>query len=233
MNSIYRDSSYVLAEKVAGHFVENGDVYIKAIDEETRLLRLWLHYISSYEKTGSGDVLIDGVSAAIREVAACLAAGFARVALGSIRVQIDLILSWLYFKDHPVEWARLEMHGDGFMQKSEIMKYLNDKFSATFGARFAVLKQTRRRTVEDPFSLLSAHLHKQASNSIVSIDSCAEVVCDKSTCDEVVVLQSSAGEFINDVLLVCYSHQWAALPAEIITAARLRLSKPQECVLFS
>jgi hypothetical protein len=221
-----------LSGRVAAHVTDHGDKYIAAIDEETKLLRLWLQYLHAYERTGTADVLIDGVVSAVLEVAACLTAGFARVALGSMRSEIDLVLSWLYFKDHPVEWARLERHGDGFMQKSELMKYLGEKYSASFNTRFAVLKQTKVRKVEDPFALLSAHLHKQSASTVISIGSCAEVVCDASTCDDVVQLQSSTSEYLNDILLVCFSHQWAALPAQIVAAVRARLTSAQEQVVF-
>lgn len=222
-----------LVAAINSHVNEYGDHYLEAISRETELLRRWLEYLSKYEKTECADVLLDGVSTAVIEVAASLTAGFARVALASMRAQIDLVLSWLYFKDHPVEWARLESSGDGFMQKSELIRYLSERCVPSFGAKWNVLNQTRTRAIEDPFSLLSAHLHKQAGSTIVSIQDCAEVVCDGATCEDVIVLQASTTEYVSDVLLVCYAHTWAALPTEIVLAARARLSASQEAVLFS
>lgn len=222
-----------LVTAIDSHVKAHGDEYLNAISQETVLLRSWLEHLSKYEKTNCADLLLDGVNTAIIEVAASLTAGFGRIALAPMRAQIDLVLSWLYFKDHPVEWARLEANGDGFMQKSELFRYLSEKLASSFGAKWTVLNQSRTRAIEDPFSLLSAHLHKQAGGTIVSINDCAQVVCTSSICNEVVVLQSSTTEYINDVLLACYAQNWAALPDAVLKAARARLNSKQEAVLFS
>lgn len=222
-----------LASRIEGRLGTVGDKYIQLVDVETLLLRRWLQFLGDYEKTGTADVLLEGVASSIIEVASCLTVGFGRVALGSIRAQIDLVLSWLYFKDHPVEWARLESHGEGYMQKSELLRYLSEKYSKSFASKFAVLKQGKTRLIEDPFSLLSAHLHKQAAATVVTLGGCADVVCSEVVCNDVVTLQSSTTEYLNDVLLSCYSEQWAAIPAEVIDAARARLTPGQEKQLFA
>ena len=42
----------------------------------------------------------------------------------SIRLQIDLALAWVYFKDHHVEWGGVQATGDGFKTKKELLDYL-------------------------------------------------------------------------------------------------------------
>lgn len=233
MASVVVPESSKLLARIDDRVSEKGDFYIEEIGNQTSLLRGWLAYLDSYEKTGCADILLEGVGSAIVEVAACLSVGFARMALSSIRAQVDLVMSWLFFKDHPVEWRHLEENGNGFMQKSEIVKYLSERYSKKFKSRLAVLDQAKTRAVTDPFSLLSAHMHRQAGGSIAKIGACEEVVCSNALCGDVVVIQGSANEYLNDVLLACYAEQWASLDEDIIAAARSRLTPGQEAIVFS
>jgi hypothetical protein len=232
MSVVTAQASDLLAS-VNSHVGSCADSFVTSIDGQTKLLRQWVEYLIQCEATGTADVLLLGVATAVLEVAALLTVGFARCALAPMRSQIDLILSWLYFKDHPVEWARLERYGDGFMQKAELIKYLNEKFAADFGKKYGVLKQAKLRSIEEPFAFLSAHLHKQSSSTVVSIASCAGVVCEVKLCNEVVVLQGATSEYLNDILLSCFSADWAALPSTVVSSARARLSAAQEAVVFS
>ena len=222
-----------LLNKINEHALDVGDAYLQEIHDSTALLRAWLEYLAAYEASGNADVLLSGVSSAIMEAAACLTIGFGRVALGPMRGQIDLVLSWLYFKDHPIEWSRLESHGDGYMQRAELVKYLNEKLSSGFGTRFAELKRASRRNIEDPFSILSAHMHRQSSATVASVASCAEAVSDKAVCDDVVILQQCTSEYLNDVLLSCFGKNWAVLPSIVIADARARLSAAQQAIVFA
>src|SRR3989442_13118197 len=101
--------------------------------------------------------MLDASASAAREAIACLALGLLRPWLASLRSQIDMLLAWLYFKDHPVEWQRVQDTGEGFKLKSDILKYLSETVEK-YKTRFGLLRDCTTRTVEDPFRLLSAHM---------------------------------------------------------------------------
>jgi len=80
----------------------SGVDVITEIDRQSKLFLEWVPFLNSL-KTGVADELLDGAVSSLREVAACSGLGLVRPALLAMRTEIDLILSWLYFKDHSVE----------------------------------------------------------------------------------------------------------------------------------
>ena len=48
-----------------------------------------------------------------------------------MRAQVDILLAWLYFRDHPVEWKHVELTGEKYHLVSEVLKYLR-----TYDRRF-------------------------------------------------------------------------------------------------
>jgi hypothetical protein len=51
--------------------------------------------------------------------------GFGRPALFSMRAQFELVLAWIYFNDHPVEWRQFETQGEDFPLRAALIKYIN------------------------------------------------------------------------------------------------------------
>lgn len=210
----------------------NGEALCTKVEAVATPLLLWLEYLLAFRVTGSADELLKGCQSAIVESAACVAIGLVRPALFSLRGQIDLLLCWLYFKDHPVEWQYLERTGEGFMLKKDVLKYL-DAHIAGFSTRLGILKQCKLRGEEDPYRLLSAHVHSQSSKVVPTLKALADVVMASRTCSEFVDLQAECIEYLNDILLGVYASAWAALPKPLVDAARNRMSPGQEAVVFA
>lgn len=104
----------------------------------------WLGYLTVSEATGTCDNFLDGLRASVVEVAGCGAAGLVRPAIFAMRAQIDVILAWLYFKDHPVEWCKVEDTGDGFVLRREALDYLKE-YVPKFQIRSSMLLANSRR----------------------------------------------------------------------------------------
>lgn len=202
-------------------------------DIETRALQIinWIQFNTQHKKTGVADELIDSSMCAIRETAACLALGLVRPALFSLRAQIDLVLTWLYFKDHPIEWNRANETGEGFKLKTEIIKYLMEMYPR-YSSRFTILKQTKSRKEEDPYRLLSAHIHAQSSAVIPVVTSLSDSVASTSMTKECGKIQFEVSEYLSDVLSATFLEDHVKFPAEITKGLVGRMKTEAQRIAF-
>lgn len=198
-----------------------GIQFVKDVEEGAGELLNWLSFLNSYKRTGVADELLDAVACAIRETAACVALGLVRPALFSMRTQIDLVLAWLYFKDHPVEWRLVNRTGDGFKLKKELVDYLSNTTDG-FGLRYGILKQTSTRKELDTYRLLSAHIHGQSSPVLPAMHDLSDVVHAEGICKEVTVLARELTEYVGDVLYAVYAPEFSSIPPSIVTEINTR-----------
>jgi len=202
------------------------------VEDHCKLLLYWLKYLQSYQLTGTADELLAAVAPSLREVAATLSLGIIRPALFALRSQIDLVLTWLYFKDHPIEWDYVNATGEGFKMKKEITSYLATHNDA-YGTRFGILKGIAKRTSEEPYHFLSAHIHGQSIAVLSNTGDLKDIVRSQSECNECVKAVYEVAEYLNDVLLSVYANSWASLPIEIQQAVSSRFVTPEQRATFS
>lgn len=217
-----------LTQRLTTDGAEVGFKIYKASDQ----LLEWLDYLRASEATGQCDDFLDGLRASIVEVVGCGAAGLIRPAIFSMRAQVDIILSWLYFKDHPVEWAKVEDTSEGFVLKRDALEYLK-QYVPRYEPRFAQLLAKRSRTEADPYKLLSAHIQAQRVSVLPTHRKLETLVGPLTRSIELAVLQAEIAEYISDVLLSCFGHKWASLPQNIAESARLRLGTEKIANVFT
>ena len=198
---------------------------------EAAVLLDWLAYLRESETTGVANTLLDGTQGAIGEAVGCLALGLVRPALSSLRAEIDMILGWLYFKDHKIEWNNLRDTGRGFQTKTQVLDYLGGHWPR-FRTRLALLDQCSSRE-EDPYRLLSAHIHGQTDFTSPNVSPLVDLVADESLCAECVTLQRDVAEYIGDVLLAMYGDRWASVPVAAREGLNTRLSSAQRKAFFA
>lgn len=220
-----------LVKLVSDNCSANGVALVSKAETASRLEMLWLQHLSGTQLTGTADCLLDGTISAIREAVACVALGLVRPALNSLRLQIDLTLGWLYFKDHPVEWARVQTTGDGFKLKTDLLKYLGESYER-YSARFGILRDCKTRTQEDPYRLLSAHVHGQSQYVLPQVQLPSDIVASSQAQDEALQLQQECAEFINDILWSVYADRWSSLPGDLLSALDSRFKTPAQRVTF-
>ena len=143
-----------------------------------------------------------------------------------------MIMGWLYFKDHEVEWNHLRDTGRGFKTKAQVLKYVGDHWPR-FQTRFKLLEQHKTREEEDPYRLLSAHIHGQTDFTTPSVGPLVELVANRSLCAECVVLQRIVAEYVGDVMLAMYGDQWTSLPATVKAGLDSRLNAKERAALFA
>lgn len=208
-----------------------GSNVVSMCEEAARLELLWLGYLTDSQLTGTADCLLEGTRSAIREGASCIALGLVRPALNSLRLQIDLIFGWLYFKDHAVEWGRVQSTGDGFKMKAELLKYFADSYDR-FGTRFGILRECKTRTQDDPYRLLSAHIHGQSQYVLPQVQIPSDIVASTVAQDEAVMIQRECSEFITDVLWSIFADRWSSLASDLVVNLDTRFVSPAQRAAF-
>ncbi len=142
-----------------------------------------------------------------------------------------MMLGWLYFKDHRVEWNHLRDTGRGFQTKAQVLTYVGNHWPK-FQARFKLLEQRKTREEHDPYRLLSVHIHGQTDFTAPKVSPLVELVADASLCAECVALQGDVAEYVSDVLLAIYGDKWVSLPAPVMAGLDERISAKQRKRLF-
>lgn len=210
-----------LADAAKSFSASSGSLLSSKIESNSALLVSWLSYLSTYHRTGVADGLLEAVGSSIRETAGALSLGLVRPALFSLRGQVDLLLGWLYFKDHNVEWEHVNQTGDGFKLKKELLQYL-DQHVPRFTGRLNTLREIRTRKEVDPYRLLSAHIHAQSDPVLPVVVNLMDLVQPVAACNECADVAFEVTEFLNDVLLSFYLPNWASLPRPIQSALSAR-----------
>lgn len=208
-----------------------GKELSKKVEKNSLLPILWLNYLNASQKTGIANELLDAFACSIRETAACTALGLVRPALFSMRTQIDLILAWLYFKDHHIEWEQVNVIGEGFKLKKELLEYLSNYYPG-FGARHGILKQISTRKEEDSYRLLSAHIHGQSNPVLPVTVELSDVVRTKELSEQCAQVVGEVSEYVSDILYAVYASQWTAIPNEITKQVTERFASPAQKAKF-
>jgi hypothetical protein len=201
------------------------------VEEKSALLIHWLQYLSSFHRTEVADDLLNAATCSVREVAGLLSLGLARPALFSLRGQIDLLLAWLYFKDHSVEWSHVNETAEGFRLRKELLQYL-DQYVPKFAMRIGSLREIKTRTESDPYRLLSAHIHAQSAVVLPVVSDLKDLVRNKNVCLECTQACFEVSEYMNDILLCLYLTDWAALPGPVQSALELRFKSADQRQVF-
>jgi hypothetical protein len=220
-----------LSTRAEQHANAHGATLCVALEVAVGDLLLWLDYLETSESTGSANILLSSIKSAIREAAGCLSLGLVRPAIFAIRTQIDLLLAWLYFKDHPVEWGSVQSDGENFLLRKDVLEYLS-RYYPLFKKRRGLLTQAKTRSLEDPYHVLSAHIHGKGAACVPSIDALSDMVIEIGVCNECVSLQSECAEYLSDILWALFAEKWKSVPVQLTTSIKNRLSNAQQNDFF-
>lgn len=204
-----------LSKSINAHLEAHGEEAAKEIIAQAEILLEWIGYLNAHKKTGVADHLLSGIRSLVLESIAATSAGLYRSAILSMRGQIDLALAWVYFKDHPVEWDLVKSTNDGFKLKKEIFEYLFF-YSPSFKERWRILSNFTVREVEDPFRILSAHIHGMGESAIPTVANFSDIVGSKDISKDCVKLQINVFSYMSDIFLAQFGQDWIALPEAIL-----------------
>jgi hypothetical protein len=226
MSSIAKEAEAAILA-IEKHFSGHGKANIKGAEATVEELLLWIQYLRLRHESEYAKELLDGAVASVIEAVAYIAMGLGRASITAIRAQIDLLLSFTYFRDHPTEWERVKRTGDGFMLRSAVAEYHKASLPG-FESRLATLEKTSSYTVSSLYRILSAHMHGQTSLTIPKTNSLAEVVTNPPFMASIVDIQRETSVALSNYLLAVHTHEWPSLPPKVIARVRGVLG-PDKC----
>ena len=208
------------------HCEKNRGKYLDECIAATEILMVWMGYLHVTVSKTVADRLLNAAQATIIEVAGSISLGLVRPAIFSIRSQLELLLAWVYFNDHPVEWNNFEKTGRDFPMRAVIVKYLHangDRFSD----RLKILNKVRARKEEDPYGLLSIYVHSISAAAGPLVGQLSTIVQNDDRCRECVTLQKEVAEYLTDILAAWYADRWLDFPPAIKAHLQKRLLPAQ------
>lgn len=215
---------------VSNHSGKNLGKYLTDTNAASEVLLSWLSYLRNNVSTGRVDELLDGSQAAIIEVAGCLSLGLVRPAIFSMRAQLEILLAWIYFNDHLVEWRSVFDGERDHPLRGQFLKYMKD-YSGRFSKRFDILSKNRQRKNEDPYRILSIHVHCTSTFALPNIGPLSSLVKSDVECTECVQLQGEVAEYLTDILASWYADRWQDLPLNVQESIEKRLN-PAKLKIF-
>lgn len=199
---------------------------IEKFEEKSHLVLLWLSYFEQTLSNNVCDELLRACRSAQIEAAACLSVGFVRSAMFAMRLQFELLLAWLYFNDHAIEWDSTSSGENDFPMRRQNIQYM-EKFSPRFKARFQLLSQNSLRTDKEPYRTLSSFVHGSSIFTMPQLVELSTVVQDEAALSACLRLQNDVSEYLADISMSWLANRWVDLPDEIRANVTTRLSASQ------
>lgn len=212
-----------LQSSIEQHLKGHSAHYVDATSSAAKLLLMWIHYLRSIYGDNHAAQLLNAVQATIIEVSGCLSLGLVRPAIFSLRTQLELMLAWMYFNDHPVEWDHIQAAIDDFPLRGQNIKYLS-KFVKGFDKRYSLLSKKINRSKEDPYGILSVHVHGTSTLAAPALGDLSTLVRKKKDCDDCLRMAEDVAEYLCDVLASRYADLWHDLPKDIQVHISSRLT---------
>lgn len=194
----------------------------------------WLNWFHTCRPHSHAAELLEGARASVLEAAAYAGLGLGRASITSIRTQVDLVLSFSFFREHPAEWRLLTWTGDGFKLRSDIVKYHRemDPGKGGFAERLTMIEQCSKPSLEECYRLLSAHVHGQSPNTMPKSDAIKDLVMPLTTLQQILVLQQQTAKALSAYLMAVHAREWNELPADLVKATKAQLTPAQIPLFF-
>jgi len=227
----YEQNSSRLRKAIVKHSEANGAEFLRETAANSACLLDWLGYLRASVSNEFAAPLLNGVQASVIEVAACISLGLTRPAIFSMRTEYDLLLAWIYFNDHVVEWEYLQKTGKGSILHSQVLKFLANHHSR-FVDRYKILEKSKQRPIDDPYNLTSIHIHSTTAYAVPAVGTPDTMVNSVEQSRKCIELQFVVAEFLSDVLSAWFADRWADFPPSIISQLKSRLTSPNRKEFF-
>lgn len=221
-----------LSAAVQNHWTVSGEPLALATASAADDLALWLVHFRSMALSPTASDLLSGTQAAALDTIAYAFLGLGRAAITSIRLQVELLVGYTYFKDHPVEWDAVRQTGDGFMLVSAVIKY-HREIDPTLTDRMQMASQRLSPTLQQMYRILSAHVHGQSPYTLPKSGPLQTIVVNEATMKSIAELQIRSIDAVSSFLVAVYAHDWPQLPAKFVSRVARGLTPTQRGKFFS
>lgn len=165
-------------------------------------------------------ILLNGTKLSLLEAGTAWAVGSNRGAAASLRVSIENAMSWLYYKDHPVEFGAVTDRRLDLMLPKAVQQYLKS-VDGGFESAYEMLKKTKSRNSEYYYTDISQFVHAHPRFANVSDIETAAISYPRDP--SFLSICAQADEFISDNYLAFYRLSWGDFPALLQDHLSLRL----------
>ena len=220
-----------LQQAVTARCKNDGAALMTDLAERVGVLQQWLEYLDISVTNDDARPILIGTKSSLIEVAGCIGLGLVRPATMLMRTQIELMMAWIFFNDHPVEWRYSRETGERYPLYTQTWRYMCN-FDKRFEQRFDLLARMKTRTLKEPYGLLSIHVHALTGPALPIAGTLPSIVAEVELCRECLRLQGEVAEFLIDVLFAWFAHRWADLPPAIMEYIKARLGAEEARNMF-
>jgi hypothetical protein len=192
----------------------------------------WINFYNNHYRERSGIELIKGAHSAILESIAYVSLGLGRAALTAMRTQIDLLLGFTYFCDHPREWKKVVSTGEGFKLRSDIYKF-HSEIDKDLGKRLTIVGQISKPDLDNVYRVLSAYIHGQSPHTMPNINLIKEVKSSDEVIDSIISIQENLTTALSDYLIAIHALEWSDAPEKPFIRFNKLLNDKQRETFYS
>ena len=203
----------------------------KEASEAGTSILLWINYLRSVHHNRAAIELLNGTESALIESCAYCCLGLGRAAIAAIRTQVDLLLGYTFFRDHPVEWKTLHESSEDYRLFSKIIKY-HGEVDPHFKNRLDIINKIVIPTNQELYRVMSAHIHAQSTFTIPSFTKMEDLVLDQVKIESIIKLQQETSKALSALLLAIYGKNWINLPPKLYLPLRSQMTKNQISIFF-
>lgn len=215
-----------------GAFSINHGIELATLGEKSsREIMVWLQYFENTYTSTPAKPLLNGTRSALIETIGYISFGLGRAAINSIRTEIDLLLSFSYFCDHPVEWETVTSTGTGFMLRADIYKYYSTN-NKQFSQNLEIVEKASGTSLTELYKILSAHIHAQSTYTIPKGNGIKDLIVKAEVVESIVELQEKVALALSNFFVTIYSHKWPEIPHKSVERVRSVLSPKHAKMLF-
>jgi hypothetical protein len=205
-----------LEQRILGRLSSNLADFEAAFDQFQKafpLSKAWIQHewpMSSHKASGA---LLLGAKTALLEGGTAWGAGLNRAAVTSLRVYIENLFAWLYYKDRPIEFDVVYNKKMDMLLPKDVQKYLK-LMDQSYDIAYGEITKSGMRSREYYYTEVSQfiHAHPAAPGSQKPLDEIAVASPREAV---FLTICAMADEFISDNYFAFYRRNWDHIPLEI------------------
>lgn len=221
----------LLVDNITNQDLTSSTERMEKATKACKELLVWIDFLKGLFPNCCCPELLNGAKSAILESVAYIGLGLNRAAIGAIRIEIDLLLGYTFFYNHPQEWDLVNKTGDGFMLRFAIDKH-HEKHRKNFTNNFRMIENSEGTTLTSLYRILSAHIHGQSPLTVPQAGKFTELIASDSFLESLIELQLKVSRSVSNYLAAVFLAEEINPPLDIEKRIKEQLTRPQRKLIF-
>jgi len=215
-----------IEDEIAARLEKNAANAGSQIGEFIKLFPLsmaWIEYYWPMSPHNNAVSLLVGSKISLLESGASWSVGSNRGAAASLRTYVENIISWFYYREHPVEFRMVSQGIDDLWLPKAVISYAS-KIDPTFEKHHSALFKSAIRETDYYYGTISGyiHAHPKFTNSPKKL---AEIVVSVPVDPGFSKICKNTDEFISDFYATVHRKSWDTVPDVVKLNVSSRLDK--------